>query len=297
MDLLIYHNKQFYDSDTPLISPLDLSVIRGHSVCDTFRTFNKLPFCLDSHIDRFLACIKEISLTLTYTRAEIKHLVLTMLDKASIHQGELVGKLLLTPGTAPGTYFSPSFAKSLSPKFFIVLMPLEPFPSSYYSQGVILKTIPYTREFPNIKTTNYSTALCSLSTNNSDNASNIHDVLYTNAQGQILEAGTANFFAINAQGVLCTAPSQNVLNGITRDLVLKLAKQHRLPINLSSPNLSDLSSYKAAFITSCNRSIMPVCQIDSTLLPPPSSCEELKNLSNLMQEFIIKNNFYNAVDI
>lgn len=290
MDVLIYHNNQFYDKNTPLISPLDLSVIRGYAICDTFRTYNKTPFLLERHIDRFMTGAKTFSLPLPYSKAQITTLIHEMLERAHFSTDEIVGKLLITPGVTPDTYAT----TELTPQFFIILNPLTPFPETCYRQGVHLKTIPYTRPMPGTKHTSYH---CPLKTLFHLANPNIHDTLYIDENNKLLEAGTSNFFLIDHEGSLCTAGDKQVLNGITREFILDLAASHGFTLKLEAADYHDLAAAQGAFITSCNRGIMPVAQIDDVILPHPSSCETLQKLQSLMNDFIIKNYFYNSVDV
>lgn len=296
MDAFIYHNHHFYSSDTPLISPLDIAVQRGYAVCDTFRTYNKEPFLLDQHVDRFLKGIEDLRLEVPYTRQTLITIIEEMIRKLPFKAQEVVGKILMTPGTTQGSscYYTESFYKHITPKVFIALLPFTPYPEAWYKEGVPLKTVEYIRPVPEIKHTNYTYAFKTLATGA---APGIHDVLYKAPSGELFEAGTASFFAIDQRGHLITASDQYVLKGITRKFVLNLAKEKGTTIDFSFPNLNDLPTYKAAFITSCNRGILPISQIDTIKLPHPSSCKELKQLSEAMENYIIKKYFYNKVDI
>ena len=80
------------------------------------------------------------------------------------------------------------------------------------------------------------------------------------AKGEILEATTSNFFAFT-NGVLRTPYSDEVLLGITREVVLRLAQDH-FPIEIAPISCQDIGSLEEAFVTSSNKEIMPVVQID-----------------------------------
>ncbi len=293
MDVFTYHNKQFYNSNVPLVSPLDLSVIRGYAICDTFRTYNKTPFLLTRHINRFLSGAKQFTLSIDYSAKDLETLIIDMIERCPFSFDEIMGKLIITPGVTSDTYYSPS----LSPQLFIVLKPFKPFPTPYYEKGVALHSLLYKRPMPNTKHTNYRSALHSLfHHHNTFPNQPTHDALYIDEHGQISEAGTSNFFVIH-KGSLYTAPDQNVLNGITRDFVITLAKEHNIPVNFTFPQIKEMNSYSSAFITSCNRGIMPIASIDSHVFSDPVSCKTLQKLRSLMNKYIIKNYFYNSVDV
>ena len=89
---------------------------------------------------------------------------------------------------------------------------------------------------------------------------NPQEILYINEQNQMLEGATSNFFAFK-KGVLHTCTSDEVLVGITREVVLRLAET-RFPIETTPLTLAELSEVDEAFVTASTKEIMPVVQID-----------------------------------
>jgi branched-subunit amino acid aminotransferase/4-amino-4-deoxychorismate lyase len=82
--------------------------------------------------------------------------------------------------------------------------------------------------------------------------------------GRILEGLTSNFFALKG-GVLWTNEG-SVLSGITRSLVIDVAAESGLKINLESVTTSEILQIEEAFITSSSRAILPVVQIDDFVI-------------------------------
>jgi D-alanine transaminase len=76
------------------------------------------------------------------------------------------------------------------------------------------------------------------------------------------EGAASNLFVVSA-GVLRTPPkSAKLLPGITRDLVLELARQHDIPCREEDIPAADLDQADEIWLTSSTREILPVTDLD-----------------------------------
>ena len=84
--------------------------------------------------------------------------------------------------------------------------------------------------------------------------------------GFIQEGASSNVFAV-VDGLLWTAPVGHfILAGITRDLVLELARRHGLPLREEPLPLAEFQRASEVWITSSTREIVPVAQVDGRLV-------------------------------
>ena len=128
-----------------------------------------------------------------------------------------------------------------------------------YENGVKLIEVEYIRDFPHIKSTNY---LMSTMLAGKMKEKGAVDVLY-HYQDQISEASRCNFFLV-FDNEIKTSEAQ-ILNGITRQRVLELPGLP-LPINLTSPRMSELGKANEAFITSTTKGVLPVIQVGDQVI-------------------------------
>jgi branched-chain amino acid aminotransferase len=89
----------------------------------------------------------------------------------------------------------------------------------------------------------------------------VNEAVMVNAQGELLEGLTSNFFAVQ-QGAIYTA-EKGVLAGITRALALESARRAGIPVHLEPVRLAELEACQEAFITSSSRGVLPVCRVDA----------------------------------
>ncbi len=128
-----------------------------------------------------------------------------------------------------------------------------------YAHGVNIVTFRYKRQNPKAKQTQFIDIAHSIRENISPD---IDDVLMIDDDGFILEGLNSNFFAIK-RGEVFTA-GENVLSGITREMVLKILRQMDIPFHLTPIHITDIVKLEEAFLTSASRSILAIAQIDET---------------------------------
>lgn len=87
-----------------------------------------------------------------------------------------------------------------------------------------------------------------------------YERLIVAAGGVILEGFSSNFYLVRA-GLLQTAGA-DVLEGVTRRIVLALAREHGIEVDLSPPRVAALAHADEAAISSSSRGLVPVVRID-----------------------------------
>ena len=129
-----------------------------------------------------------------------------------------------------------------------------------FAQGIKLITTSLQRTAPEAKTTSYVSAIRALKEARRQQAT---DALFINEHGHVLEGTRSNFFIF--RGDTLVTPREGILIGITRNVVLDLARG-RFPIEERPIRLEELRQADEAFITSSSREIVPVVQVDELLI-------------------------------
>lgn len=86
----------------------------------------------------------------------------------------------------------------------------------------------------------------------------LFEVLLENGQGLITEGSRSNVFMVHSDGHLLTAPDEAVLGGITRDVVLSIARRSGVVVEMRCPSTAELSTLQAMFITGTSPCVLPV---------------------------------------
>lgn len=232
------------------VSPDDLGILRGFAVYEGITSFNGVPFHFHDHWVRLLNSASALSLTVPLTEEEAYQGAVDVTAKnAGTERANL--RVILSGGPAEsGIEYVPS--RSL---FYIMAEKAFPLPANLYTDGASLITHEHERFMPEFKTTTYITAV-NLQKARKD--AGAIEILYTSGD-RVLECATSNICIVK-NGVVIT-PSQGVLKGITRAVVLELAKgivtAEERPLTVS-----ELYDADEIFITSSFKDIVPIVKID-----------------------------------
>lgn len=94
-------------------------------------------------------------------------------------------------------------------------------------------------------------------------ASGFDEALLMNSQGKISEASGMNVFIVRQGQLITPGPNQDILEGITRDSILILAKELGIPIVERAVDKSELFIADEIFLSGTAAKITPVKQIET----------------------------------
>jgi branched-chain amino acid aminotransferase len=148
---------------------------------------------------------------------------------------------------------------------YLSIEPLRSPSTQDYTKGVVAMTCPVHRDNPESKQTSFIEIAEDIRQKMTPGT---HECLLLDDQGYILEGLSSNFFYVQ-RGKVCTAP-QGILSGITRSRVIAAAAAAEdIEITLEAAHLSNIHLFEEAFITSSTRSVLPVYQINNSVIGNP----------------------------
>ena len=269
-----YFNGKIVPANKSLIYPDDLGVLRGYGVFDVMKTVNGKIFLFDEHFKRLSDSADYLGTRLPMGKKEIEEAIKKLISKNKIKQASI--RIVLTGGrSADAMHFD-----SKTPTFYILVSEFRPLKEELFKNGVKLVTVNRGRDMVEIKTTNYIAAVKTI--NERQKKEKFFEILYV-SNGVILEASTSNFFAF-AGGKLIT-PKDSILKGITRNLVIKLAKK-KFEVEEQELKMDELNLVAEAFITATNKDIVPVVQIDGKKIGGGKPGKNTKRLMEMFAEFV-----------
>ncbi len=269
-----YLNGRILPTDQTHLSVNDLGVLRGYGIFDLLRTYHGQPFLLKAHLARFANSAKLLKLEIPLSQKQITQVISQLLKKNKLKEATI--KLVLTSGPSDdGINYQ---GKST---FFILTKKLKTPPEEFYTEGVKLITFNYLRPIFDAKTTNYLNLFILRDKKKKQKA---QEILYV-CQGLTMEGATSNFFLFKGKTLI--TPKQNVLLGITRNLILKLAKKD-FKIAVRNIKVKELKIANEAFIASTTREILPVVRIDSQKIGNGQVGPNTKRLMELFRQYTDK---------
>jgi len=235
------------------ISINDTAILRAYSVFESLRTYDRRPFHLDDHLTRLYRSAQLIDLHIPYSREQIAAVVREVIERNAYKHATI--RIFVTGGETED-----SILPSGEPVLAVLITPLGERDMQRFAIGFRVITTHLQRIMPEAKTNNYVAAVRALKEAARHNAS---DALFVNEQGHVLEATRSNFFIF--RGDTLVTPLQGILIGVTRNVVLNLARG-RFPVEERPILLDELPLANEAFITSSSKEILPVVQIDDLLI-------------------------------
>lgn len=248
MGAVFYVNGAYVSEDDAKVSIVDLGLLRGFAVFDYLRTYGGKPFHLSDHLLRLQFSAKQIGLSLSCSLVEIEKIVFDLLEKNNCPESAV--KIIVTGGLSMDQ-LRPDDRSSL----IVMVYPLKPFADHFFQNGVKVITTPLSRSFAMAKTTQYISAIVALE---EARAKGADEALYVNKQGEVLEGTTCNLFIVKEGRLITPPPTDELLLGITRAVVLRLSDgcEERLV------HIDDLMDCDEAFLTSSTREVMPISRIN-----------------------------------
>lgn len=256
MPNIFYIDGRYVPDDAAVISATDLAVLRGYGVFDFMRTYDGVPFHLDEHLHRLRRSAELIDLPVPWPHEQLRSIVQETLRR-NIEQavGEYNVRVVVTGG-ASQDFITPDD----EPRLLVFVTPANPIPAQYYSAGVKIITVFTERYVPEAKTLNYIPAIRAMRRARAEGAV---EAIYTDRHQRALEGTTTNLFAFF--GDTLVTPGADILWGITRAVVLELADAH-YTVKPRDLTVSELRRADEVFIAASNKQVMPVIQVDDTII-------------------------------
>jgi len=280
----IFIDGQYFDEQNAKVSVFDHGLLYGDGIFEGIRAYNGRVFKLKEHIDRLFYSAKAILLTIPMTHEEICHAVTATCRENSLRDGYI--RLLVTRGVG-GLGLNPNKCKR--PSVIVIADKIQLYPAEYYEKGLEIITVPTTRNLhsalnPAIKSLNYlNNILAKIEANNGG----CEEAIMLNNEGYVAECTGDNVFLVKGNDLLTPPLSAGALYGITRGVVMDLARESGLKVN--EPNLTRYDVFNAdeCFLTGTGAEVVPVVKVDGRVIgtgqPGPRTRELVKKYHALVQ--------------
>jgi branched-chain amino acid aminotransferase len=162
----------------------------------------------------------------------------------------------------------------------VLVTPVIRLPQQWYAQGVKVVTYSVERFLPTAKSINYLTAMLAL---DKARARQAVEAVYVDPAGSILEGTTSNLFLFKSDCLI--TPSDRVLAGITRQIVLEIARKH-WEVLVRPVRMAELLGADEVFLSSSVKEVLPVVRVDEARIGGAVPGERTRRLITLFDEFV-----------
>lgn len=245
------------------ISPLDRGFLFADAIFETLVAVDGVILNLEAHLQRLFESAEKTKISIPQRPEELAFELGQLLTFVTAPKVSL--RLIITRGEGLGLGLTPS----LKPNRVMIASKAPQLPAELLSQGItlMLKQSPYTVREASAKVANYLPSILAIQ---QAQTSGFQEVLWTNSEGEITEAATANVFFVSREGtrVVVSTPSlwSGLLRGITRSQIIHLLSGTDLAVEEVVIFSEELARFDEAFLCSTVRGLVPISRIGDHVL-------------------------------
>jgi len=244
------------------VSVFDSSVQGGDAVWEGLRVYGGRVFALDAHLERLENSAKALAFERVPPRAEIKRALFETLAKNGMQDGAHV-RLTLTRGKKVTSGMSPKF-NQYGPTLIVLAEWKAPV---YGSGGLTLVSSSVRRASPAVLDSkiHHNNLLHNILAKIEANVAGADDALMLDLEGYVAETNATNLFLVK-KGRLATPLPDHCLPGITRGLVLEIARGNAIPCDERRCSLMEFHTADEVFTSGTMGELSWVKQIDGRVI-------------------------------
>ncbi|MFO7173828.1 MAG: branched-chain-amino-acid transaminase [Bacillota bacterium] len=259
MSLQVYIDGRFYPKEEAKVSVFDHGFLYGDGVFEGIRAYNGRVWKLEEHIDRLYDSAKSIWLEIPMSKAEMQQVVVETCARNGLRDAYIrlvvsrgAGDLGLDPRKCP------------RPTVVCIADRIALYPDEVYEAGMKVVTSPVRRSPPaahsfQVKSLNY---LNSIYAKILAVQLGYPEVVMLSSEGYVVEGTGDNIFIVKKGRVITPPTYLGILPGITRAVVMEIAREHGYPVAEEIFTLHDLYTADEVFLTGTAAEIVPVVEVD-----------------------------------
>ena len=257
MSRIVYVNGAYLPEEQAKISVFDRGFLFADGVYEVSSVLRGKLIDNRGHLARLHRSLSELDMAAPASDAEIEAIQNALIEKNEVDEGLVY--LQVTRGAADRDF---AYPEGVTPSLVMFTQRKNVIASPLASTGIAVISVDDIRwRRRDIKTVGLLApcmAKMQAKAVGADDAWLVED-------GYVTEGSSNNAFIVNAEGALVTRQLGNeILAGITRKAVLKLAQEQRLQVEQRPFSVEEARNAGEAFITSATTFVMPVISIDGT---------------------------------
>ena len=275
----VWLNGSFVDEGRAFVTVRDAGLLHAAGVFTTMRSYGGRVFRMADHLRRLRDSCEALAIPLPHADD-----ALTSAADELLRRNELAAARLRLTVTRGASSVDPLHGPRLDPNVFMTAAELEPYPEEFYRRGLTVVLIdeqklnPYDLQAGH-KTLNYLSRLAALREANRRGAGealwfNVHNYLQSGSisnvfivkDGALHTPPTAEELRDKAVAAATPYPKSNVLPGVTRSVVMDLARAAGIEVRPRGLAVADLLEADEAFVTNGIMGVMPACRVERKAL-------------------------------
>ncbi len=280
----IYINGEFFPRHEAKVSVFDSGFLVGDGVWEGIRLHHGTFAFLDRHLDRLFAGLAATDINLNMTKDQVTAALQATVDHNHMDDGVHV-RLMITRGDKKTPSQHPSNVVG-GPNMVIIAEHKAADPA-VADQGITLFTATVRRPAPDMldQQLNCHSKLHEVIALIQAVHAGADEALMLDPTGAVATCNATNFFIVR-NGVLHTSTGQYNLNGITRQMVLEVARAAGIPTKEAPFTLTDVYAAQEVFVTGTFGGLTPVTEVDGRTVSGPTPGPMTQRLRSLYAEAV-----------
>jgi branched-chain amino acid aminotransferase len=280
----VWINGELRDHADAAVSVSDHGLLYGDGVFEGIRIYGGRIFQCKAHLDRLYTSAEAIRLEIPYTPDQLTEAMDACIAANGLTDSGYI-RLVVTRGA--GTLGLNPF-KCPTPTVFIIADQLAMYDRSMYENGIgviIAKTVRVAHpQIPShVKSLNYmNNILAKIECVDAG----LPEAIMLNTDGNVAEASGDNIFIVKEGRVMTPGPQESILLGITRGVVIHLARRMGLPMDETVMTPRDLFGADECFLTGTGAEIIAVTSIDGQQIGNGKIGPITARLTDAFHEFV-----------
>jgi branched-chain amino acid aminotransferase len=259
----VYIAGKLVDRENAKISVFDHGLLYGDGVFEGMRSYSGKVFRLEQHLDRLWNSARAIWLEIPMSREALAKAVNDTLAANKLRDAYI--RLVVTRGA--GTLgLDPN--RTSDPQVIVITDLITMYPEEFYRNGLEIVTASTTRNHPaalspRIKSLNY---LNNILAKIEGLKAGCIEALMLNHKGEVAECTGDNIFIVRGGALLTPPLDAGILEGITRDAVIELARETGRQVREVALLRHDVYIAEECFLTGSAAEVIPVVKVDDRLI-------------------------------
>lgn len=252
----IYLNGQFLPLAEAGISPLDRGFLYGDGVYEVIPVYSRQPFRIEEHLQRLQATLDGIKLTNPLSATAWKEVIFKLIETAPWEDQSIYLQLTRGADDKRDHAFPPATVPATT---FAFASPLVTTPADLRARGVAAITV------PDLRWGRCDLKVISLLANVLARQQAVEEGCAEALliRDGFLKEGAASSIFVVKEGVLLAPPkSQLMLPGITYDVILELAAQHKQALQVREISETELRAADEVWMSSSTKEILAITRLD-----------------------------------
>ena len=284
-DIVVFINGELLPRNQARVSVFDSAVQGGDAVWEGLRVYKGRIAELGGHLERLQNSAKTLAFESVPSSAEVRDAIFRTLE-ANEMRDETHIRLTLTRGEKVTSGMNPRFNQSGCT--LIVLAEWKP--PVYSDEGIRVITASTRRNTPQCLDSkiHHNNLLNNILATIEANVAGADSAIMLDVHGFVSETNDTNLFAVR-HGVVCTPYADSCLPGLTRQMLLNICRDNKLPAEERNLSLMELYTADEVFTSGTMGELTPVLEADGRQIGDGQVGPTTRQLQSLHREYAFEN--------